>query len=1067
MRKFICSLMLLLTVTLGMTAAGTVTQSFTRYSESVSVVTLTWTGDTGNGTVPSTALTQAMLDKVNGYFLQAVVTNPGSPTPTDQYDLTLTNAAGLDIMDGNIANRSNVTTEVAYPVTSSFPVDGALTINFSNNSDVSAVGEIKLYFSKVPTSGIASLSTGDITINTAGLSTSANQTAGTQKTQVVTSGGTTIDTFGGGTQYATGDNKGSSTGTLAMISDGTLIRAVSGTVGGLMKVDISGTASNTTPVQVQSNSANLATATLQGAGLPAALGTGGGVKIDGSGTALPVSAASLPLPSGAATATLQGGGLPAALGAGGGVKIDGSGTAVPVSGTVTVNAGTNLNTSALATEASLAKATIAQGASLGSNTQAMVGGSVTTASPTYTNGQISPLNLTTKGGTRVQVIQSDGTAVDTFGGGAQFLTGADIGTGTGTIALGSTTTSAPTYTTAKVNPLSLDTAGNLRVNVAAGSAANAAASATGSAVPAAADYAGVNVGGNLRGQTAVNPTGSVYAAQTDLSSIAGTVADGNSGNKSAGTLRVVLATDQPQLTAKLLVTPDANSTVDLNRIAGTTTSTSNGTVDAGTQRVAVASNNTPFPIKIDQTTPGTTNLVAANAYVAGAANSLTNGVFVTPTTANSPFAVTGTVTAVTTITNPVKTGDGTGTANDATHPIFMRPVTSTGVVADDSAVGAALNSGETPVYVGGVYESSPATLTTGQKGSLHFTAGQNLKIDFATSAANTTAGLFSVKVDQTTPGTTDAFSLARLGANAVAVGNGVSSTGALRVALASDNTAISTTGFMSVKFDQSTPGTTNGVSLAQLAGGTVNTGNGTSGTGTLRVAVASDNTAFNVTSNSANIATQTTAAAILAKQPAFGTAGTDSADVLTVQGRTGMTPVFVTGSIADGAADSNNPIKIGGKAVSTAPAVVDADDRVNATFTLTGGQLVNVGSVPQDRWQNNNAATALESATAVSIVTGTSARYTVLSNLMVTNNDATVGAIVRVIAGTGTYCATNPVTLWTGWAAPLGGGFAIANPEGIASATVAADDVCLISSDATASILWSASGFKSALKRVP
>lgn len=59
-----------------------------------------------------------------------------------------------------------------------------------------------------------------------------------------------------------------------------------------------------------------------------------------------VSAASLPLPTGAATSALQttgntllAGGLPAALGAGGGLKIDGSGTALPVSGTVTGNQG--------------------------------------------------------------------------------------------------------------------------------------------------------------------------------------------------------------------------------------------------------------------------------------------------------------------------------------------------------------------------------------------------------------------------------------------------------------------------------------------------------------------------------------------------------------------------------------------------------------------------------------------------------------------------------------------------------------------------------------------------------
>ena len=54
----------------------------------------------------------------------------------------------------------------------------------------------------------------------------------------------------------------------------------------------------------------------------------------------------------------------------------------------------------------------------------------------------------------------------------------------------------------------------------------------------------------------------------------GTAADTNSGNKSAGTLRVVIATDQPQLTNKLLVTPDsvalpANQSVNVNQVGGT------------------------------------------------------------------------------------------------------------------------------------------------------------------------------------------------------------------------------------------------------------------------------------------------------------------------------------------------------------------------------------------------------------------------------------------------------------------------------------------------------------------
>ena len=51
--------------------------------------------------------------------------------------------------------------------------------------------------------------------------------------------------------------------------------------------------------------------------------------------------------------------LPTSLGANGGLKVDGSGTALPVSGTVTANAGTNLNTSALALETGGNLATIA------------------------------------------------------------------------------------------------------------------------------------------------------------------------------------------------------------------------------------------------------------------------------------------------------------------------------------------------------------------------------------------------------------------------------------------------------------------------------------------------------------------------------------------------------------------------------------------------------------------------------------------------------------------------------------------------------------------------------------
>lgn len=57
---------------------------------------------------------------------------------------------------------------------------------------------------------------------------------------------------------------------------------------------------------------------------------------------------------------------------------------------------------------------IAQGGAIGSTKQALAGGSVTTASPSYTTGQVSPLSLDTAGSLRVAIISgagSGGTAI--------------------------------------------------------------------------------------------------------------------------------------------------------------------------------------------------------------------------------------------------------------------------------------------------------------------------------------------------------------------------------------------------------------------------------------------------------------------------------------------------------------------------------------------------------------------------------------------------------------------------------------------------------------------------------
>ncbi|HEX2672963.1 MAG TPA: hypothetical protein VHM25_18910 [Polyangiaceae bacterium] len=91
----------------------------------------------------------------------------------------------------------------------------------------------------------------------------------------------------------------------------------------------------------------------------------------------------------------------------------------------------------------------------------------------------------------------------------------------------------------------------------------------------------------------------------NVNQLAGTTTDTNSGTKSAGTLRVVIATDQPALTNKLLVTPDsvalpANQSVNVSQINGVTPLMGNGVTGTGSQRVTIASDNSAFSVNAVQ-----------------------------------------------------------------------------------------------------------------------------------------------------------------------------------------------------------------------------------------------------------------------------------------------------------------------------------------------------------------------------------------------------------------------------------------------------------------------------------
>lgn len=123
------------------------------------------------------------------------------------------------------------------------------------------------------------------------------------------------------------------------------------------------------------------------------------LRVDGSGVTQPISAAALPLPTGASTAALQ---------------TSGNATLTAISGQLPTTLGqktmANSLSIAIASDQSAVPVSgnlgVAQGSTTSGELGPLVQGAVTTAAPTYTTATTNPLSLTTAGALRV-----DGSAV--------------------------------------------------------------------------------------------------------------------------------------------------------------------------------------------------------------------------------------------------------------------------------------------------------------------------------------------------------------------------------------------------------------------------------------------------------------------------------------------------------------------------------------------------------------------------------------------------------------------------------------------------------------------------------
>ena len=429
---------------------------------------------------------------------------------------------------------------------------------------------------------------------------------------------------------------------------------------------------------------------------------------------------------------------PLSLTTAGALRVDGSSTTQPVSGTVTANAGTGTFTVGGTVTANAGSGTFTVGGTVTSNIgttnglaldATLTGGTAkfevydgtnvigTSAHPV----RIDPTGTTTQpvsgtvianagsgiftvGGTvTANIGTTNGLALDTSVTGLQVSQGSTTSGQKGGLTLGAVTTAAPSYTTAQSSPLSLTTAGALRVD---GSAVTQPISGT---VTANAGSGTFTVSGTVNQGTANTAANSWPVEVTDGTNTLGV---------SAHPLRI-----DPTGTT----TQPISGTVTAN--AGTGTFTVSGTTTSNQGAAAALSG--AWPVEI---TDGTNVLATATHPVR------------TDPTGTTTQPISGTVTA--------NAGSGTFTVSGT---VTSNIGTTNGLALDTSVNGILLSQGSAtsgekgPLIQGAVTTAAP-TYTTAQTSPLSLTTAGALRVDGSavtqpvsgTITANAGSGTFTV-----------------------------------------------------------------------------------------------------------------------------------------------------------------------------------------------------------------------------------------------------------------------------------------------------------------------------------
>ena len=157
MKKLFIALVLLLLPSMCLAAGSWATwQKRDWYPIGIRIVILEWTADASDGSVPDydTSTISTLKSFMSSWNLYMILTDPGTPAPTSDYDITITDQYGVEVTGTQLGDRSATAGEQAIvklndSIWGGRTLDDAgVTIAISGNSENSATGKIILFLGK-------------------------------------------------------------------------------------------------------------------------------------------------------------------------------------------------------------------------------------------------------------------------------------------------------------------------------------------------------------------------------------------------------------------------------------------------------------------------------------------------------------------------------------------------------------------------------------------------------------------------------------------------------------------------------------------------------------------------------------------------------------------------------------------------------------------------------------------------------------------------------------------------------------------------------------------------------